>query len=54
MRILWNEQKKIITWKILLLLFIVNSILFYILIEFESLIFRTEGRHLIHTISGLK
>ena len=35
MRILWNELKKIITWKILLLLFIVNSILFYILIEFE-------------------
>lgn len=35
MRILLYEIKKILTWKILLLLFIVNSILFFLLIEFE-------------------
>lgn len=35
MRILWNELKKILTWKILLLLAIVNSILFFLLIEFD-------------------
>lgn len=35
MQIFWNELKKILTWKILLLLVIVNSILFTLLIEFE-------------------
>lgn len=35
MRILWNELKKIITWKMLLLLVIVNSILYFLLIEFD-------------------
>lgn len=35
MRILWNEMKKVWTWKMVLLLFIVNLILFFLLIEFE-------------------
>ena len=34
MRILWNEIKKILTWKMLLLLAVVNSILFFLLIAF--------------------
>ena len=34
MRILWNELKKILTWKMLLLLAVVNSILFFLFIEF--------------------
>ena len=34
MRILWNELKKILTWKILLLLVLVNSVLYFLLIEF--------------------
>ncbi|MFB0845231.1 hypothetical protein [Paenibacillus oleatilyticus] len=35
MRILWNEIKKILNWKILLLLFVVNIVLFFLLIEFH-------------------
>jgi len=35
MRVLWNEIKKILTWKMLLLLAVVNSILFFLLIEFH-------------------
>lgn len=34
MRILWNEIKKILNWKILLLLLIVNVVLYFLLIEF--------------------
>ncbi len=34
MRILWNEIKKILTWKILLLLVLVNSVVFFFRIEF--------------------
>src|SRR5690625_5352728 len=34
MRILWNELKKILSWKILLLLAIVNSILYLMFIGF--------------------
>lgn len=35
MRILLHELKKIFTWKILLILLIVNSVLYFLLIEFE-------------------
>ncbi|HSO58070.1 MAG TPA: hypothetical protein VLQ66_07525, partial [Paenisporosarcina sp.] len=35
MRILWNEIKKILTWKMLLLLFFVNTVLYLLLIEFH-------------------
>lgn len=35
MRILWNELKKILTWKILLLLVFVNSVLYFFLIQFH-------------------
>ncbi|BAQ10148.1 ABC transporter permease [Sporosarcina sp. FSL W7-1349] len=35
MRILWNEMKKILTWKAMLLLFLVNSVLYFLLIEFH-------------------
>ncbi|MEK5038507.1 hypothetical protein [Sporosarcina sp. FSL K6-3457] len=35
MRVLWNELKKILTWKILLLLVLVNSVLYYLLIQFD-------------------
>lgn len=35
MRILWNEVKKILSFKMFLLLAIVNSILFFLLIEFH-------------------
>lgn len=35
LRVLWNEMKKIWTWKMLGLLFIVNLILFFLVIEFE-------------------
>ena len=35
MRILWNELKKILTWKMLLLLIFVNSVLYFFLIEFH-------------------
>lgn len=35
MRIFGNELKKILTWKILLLLIIVNSMLYVWFIEFE-------------------
>lgn len=34
MRILWNEMKKILTWKSLLLLLIINCILYFFLIDF--------------------
>ena len=34
MRVLWNELKKILTLKMVLLLAVVNSILFFLLIEF--------------------
>lgn len=35
MQIFWNELKKILTWKILLLLAIVNSIVYILFIEFD-------------------
>ncbi|MCP3774511.1 hypothetical protein NLX71_14515 [Paenibacillus sp. MZ04-78.2] len=35
MRILWNEIKKIWSWKILLLLFVVNIVLFFLVIKFH-------------------
>lgn len=35
MQILWNELKKILTWKILLLLVLVNSVVFFWRIEFD-------------------
>lgn len=35
MRILWNELKKILTWKMLLLLVLVNSVLYFFLIDFH-------------------
>ncbi|MFJ7935939.1 hypothetical protein [Sporosarcina sp. NPDC096371] len=35
MRIFWNELKKILTWKILLLLVLVNSVLYFFLIQFH-------------------
>lgn len=35
MQILWNELKKILTWKMLLLLLIVNYILYFLLIDFD-------------------
>lgn len=34
MRILWNEVKKIFTWKTMLLLLFINSVLYFLLIEF--------------------
>ncbi len=34
MRILWNELKKILTWKMLLLLVTVNGIMYFLFIEF--------------------
>ncbi|WP_060206178.1 hypothetical protein [Sporosarcina koreensis] len=34
MRILWNELKKIFTWKTMLLLLFINSVLYFLLIEF--------------------
>lgn len=35
MRVLWNELKKILTWKMLILLIFMNSVLYFLLIEFE-------------------
>lgn len=35
MRILWNEIKKILTWKMLLLLVFVNTVLYFLLIAFH-------------------
>ena len=35
MRILWNEVKKIFTWKAMLLLLLINSLLYFLLIEFH-------------------
>ncbi|MBE1554991.1 hypothetical protein [Sporosarcina limicola] len=35
MRILWNEIKKILTWKVLLLLILINSVLYFFVIEFH-------------------
>jgi hypothetical protein len=35
MRVLWNELKKILTWKIVLLLVLVNSVLYFFLIQFH-------------------
>lgn len=35
MRVLWNELKKILTWKMLVLLIFVNSVLYFLLIEFD-------------------
>ena len=34
MRILWNEVKKIFTWKTMLLLLFINCLLYFLLIEF--------------------
>lgn len=34
MRVLWNELKKILTWKMLVLLIFINSVLYFLLIEF--------------------
>ncbi|WP_186671134.1 hypothetical protein [Sporosarcina sp. BP05] len=34
MRILWNELKKIFTWKTMLLLLFINAVLYFLLIEF--------------------
>lgn len=34
MRVLWNEVKKILTWKMLVLLIFINSVLYFLLIEF--------------------
>ncbi|KAA0965757.1 hypothetical protein FQ087_05610 [Sporosarcina sp. ANT_H38] len=34
MRILWNELKKILTWKMMFLLVLVNSVVFFLRIEF--------------------
>lgn len=39
MRILWNEVKKILTWKILLLLVLLNSVLYFFLIQFHIEVF---------------
>lgn len=39
MRILWNEIKKILSFKMFLLLAVVNSILFFLLIEFHIEVF---------------
>ena len=35
MQVLWNELKKILTWKMLVLLIFVNSVLYFLLIEFD-------------------
>ncbi|MFC5587474.1 ABC transporter permease [Sporosarcina soli] len=35
MRVLWNELKKILAWKMLLLLVMLNSVLYFFLIEFD-------------------
>ena len=35
MRLLWNELKKILTWKMLILLIFINSVLYFLLIEFD-------------------
>lgn len=35
MRVLWNELKKILTWKMLVLLIFINSVLYFLLIEFD-------------------
>ena len=35
MRVLWNELKKILTWKMLILLIFINSVLYFLLIEFD-------------------
>lgn len=35
MRVLWNELKKILTWKMLILLILMNSVLYFLLIEFD-------------------
>ncbi|MCG7334455.1 hypothetical protein MHZ95_04060 [Sporosarcina sp. ACRSM] len=35
MRVLWNELKKILTWKMLFLLVLLNSVLYFFLIEFD-------------------
>jgi hypothetical protein len=35
MRILWNELKKIFTWKTMLLLLFINSVLYFLMIEFD-------------------
>lgn len=35
MRVLWNELKKILTWKMLILLIFMNSVLYFLLIEFD-------------------
>lgn len=35
MRVLWNELKKILTWKMLVLLVLLNSVLYFLLIEFD-------------------
>ena len=34
MRILWNEVKKIFTWKTMLLLIFINTLLYFLLIEY--------------------
>jgi hypothetical protein len=46
MRILFNEIKKILTWRMLLLLAIVNCILFFLLIEFHITQFPNGRPHL--------
>ncbi len=35
MRVLWNEMKKIFTWKTMLLLLLINSLLYFLIIEFD-------------------
>ncbi|MDW0117057.1 hypothetical protein QTL97_08930 [Sporosarcina thermotolerans] len=35
MRVLWNEIKKIFTWKTMLLLLLINSLLYFFMIEFD-------------------
>jgi hypothetical protein len=35
MQVLWNELKKILTWKMLLVLVLLNSVLYFFLIEFD-------------------
>ncbi|WP_301108687.1 hypothetical protein [Sporosarcina sp.] len=35
MRVLWNELKKILTWKMLVFLIFINSVLYFLLIEFD-------------------
>lgn len=35
MQVLWNEMKKIMSWKLLLLVAVVNGLLYFLLIDFE-------------------